>query len=142
MQIILYKYSGDNRVINKTLTNSLTLPCDIITPLNVLSPNVIILTGANRFDYNYAYIPQLHRYYFISNYTLQAGNQIELDLNVDIYHTAKEVFENSESVILRCNEPSDYVDSKFPVEQEYFTESRFIEVFDSANTQNIIVCVR
>ena len=86
MNITLYKTKSANNVINKKLTSEKNLGnnCILADNTSITSPTVII-GGIKSLDtiseYNYAYIPQCHRYYYLS------GGRIKLLLTVDVLKT-------------------------------------------------------
>ena len=92
MNITLYKTKSANNVINKKLTSEKNLGnnCILADNTSVTSPTVII--GGIRSldtisDYNYAYIPQCHRYYYINDIIALSGGRVKLFLTVDVLKT-------------------------------------------------------
>ena len=64
MEIRLYNTSDDRIVVNKTLTDELILEGTLKESLNVLSPSVMVTVDVS--EYNYMYIPEFDRYYYIN----------------------------------------------------------------------------
>lgn len=87
---ILYQYSGKNNVINKTLENPQNVTGLMIEPFDVMHPK-IKFRCAPPFIYNYIFISQLNRYYFISNTEILNANTVLLTLTIDVLKT----YENS-----------------------------------------------
>lgn len=82
MDIKLYYNSSDNRCINKTLSTSYTITGTLRDETSVINPEIIIKNeGAIR--YNYAYIPEFKRYYYINNIESVRQNVWKLYLKVD-----------------------------------------------------------
>ena len=82
MEIRLYNNVSDNRTIRKKLLNEFSLTgtlrdsCSLIEPvINIESPNVL--------RFNYAYIPDFQRYYFVKEITNLRKNIWTLELEVD-----------------------------------------------------------
>lgn len=66
MDITLYSYTGDKNKINKELSGGVSLNNGTLRESsNVVEPDILI--GTNPEPYNYAYIPQFGRYYWITN---------------------------------------------------------------------------
>lgn len=82
MNITLYNTKSPNNTVNKTLTNAYNITVQLKTPTNVLKPT-IILGGVNITGYNYCYIPDFGRYYYISDMATEYANINERTLEVD-----------------------------------------------------------
>lgn len=90
MVITLYQYNGKNNVINKNLTNGVNVDGSIKQPFNILRPSVnfrITQTLQNVKNYNYAYIADLGRYYFINTIDAISTDVFVLSLSVDVLKT-------------------------------------------------------
>ena len=78
MNITLYKTKSANNVINKKLVSEKNLgnSCIMADNTSVTNPTVIIggiVSLDTISDYNYAYIPQCHRYYYINDIIALSG---------------------------------------------------------------------
>lgn len=69
MQIILYNTASENNEIHKSLSSGVTFTGDIRDSgaVDVVRPEILI--ASNVYGYNYAYIPDFGRYYFIREIT-------------------------------------------------------------------------
>lgn len=119
MLIDLLYTTDDPRVVSKSTTNVSTgvdmTPkgnFDLCTPLVVLAYNTAYL-GAN-----YAYIPELARYYYINDMVLSPGSQIVLQLAVDVLKTWDIQIRACEGVVVRSESiGSNYLpDDKYPID--------------------------
>lgn len=119
MLIDLLYTTDDPRVVSKSTTNVSTgvdmTPkgnFDLCTPLVVLAYNTAYL-GAN-----YAYIPDLARYYYINDMVLSPGSQIVLQLAVDVLKTWDAQIRACEGVVVRSESiGSNYLpDDKYPID--------------------------
>lgn len=63
MIIKLYKTEDDPRVVDKTLTNEISITGTCKDTLDTFAPTILI--GQDVTGYNYMYIPVFERYYFI-----------------------------------------------------------------------------
>ena len=92
MNITLYKTKSANNVINKKLISEKNLGnnCIMADNTSVTSPTVIVggITSLDRIsNYNYAYIPQCQRYYYINDIIALSGGRVKLVLTVDVLKT-------------------------------------------------------
>ena len=92
MNITLYKNKSANNVINKKLESEKNLGnnCILADNTSVTSPTVIIggITSLDTIsNYNYAYIAQCHRYYYINDIIALSGGRVKSILTVDVLKT-------------------------------------------------------
>lgn len=97
----LYKTSTPNNYITKTLSNEISLDCVYKDTVSVIKPTLVINTSTNLATYNYAYISDNNRYYYITNIKHVKNNIYELDLKVDVLFSHKTEILNNNAVIER-----------------------------------------
>lgn len=83
MTITFYKTTSPKQQVNKSLTNATNLNVQLKTPTDMLKP-IIILGGVDLTSYNYCYIPDFNRYYYISNATTEYNNISGRECSVDV----------------------------------------------------------
>lgn len=83
MDIVLYVNNSERQAITKTLTNGLTLTGSLRNESSVINPTILIETS-NPSSYNYAYIPEFGRYYFITDMVSVRTNLWRMSLSVDV----------------------------------------------------------
>ncbi len=137
MVIKLYKNSSDKRYINKTITDEKTLSsCRIYNDNSNSTPSIKIETDSViPSGYNYAYIPDFGRYYYITD--IEVGNGfIIVNLSVDVLMTYKTAILGSEVIVSRQqNQFNTYLaDEKF---KSYEYEKQFVHAFSSPFTKNL-----
>ena len=91
MTITLFKTADDKRVVNKTLTELITVDCNVYHNCDIYSPNLLLEYNDDIYDANYMYIPTFKRYYFINNVTLDAGQRMVVSGAVDVLYTYREL---------------------------------------------------
>ena len=86
MRLYLYRTNDLNNVVDKTLTNETILNINLKRDTDIMRPK-IPLAKSGSIDlktFNYAYIPDLNRYYFI-NVVESINNNVDvLYLEVDV----------------------------------------------------------
>ena len=80
---------------------------------NILTPSILI-EGENFSEYNYAYIQQFHRYYFIESMDVVRKNLWRVNLTVDVLESFKTSIKAQKVIICDSEEngASDYIDGK------------------------------
>lgn len=86
MTCTLYTNKQDKATLKKFLSDgrcyTITFKDDnieIINPTIIISSHITVLK-----EYNYVYLPNLNRYYFINGFSSLFGNRTELSLSVDV----------------------------------------------------------
>ena len=150
MNITLFKTKSANNVINKKLTSEKNLGnnCILADNTSVTSPAVII-GGIKSLDtitdYNYAYIPQCHRYYYINDIIALSGGRVKLLLSVDVLMSFKADILNSTQLVTRQkNQGKMYLantdwtlDGRTYLRSQYFNENHF----DTQNDTFVLITV-
>ena len=150
MNITLYKTKSANNVISKKLVSEKNLgnSCVLGDNTSVTSPTVIIGGIASLdsiSDYNYAYIAQCHRYYYINDIIALSGGRVKLILSVDVLMTYKTDILNSTQLVTRQkNQGKMYLanadwtlDERTYLRSQYFNENHF----DTQNDTFVLITV-
>lgn len=107
MNISFYKIADISNKITKrlpdnaplTLTGVLKDNCDLLNP-------VIMIENSGVPDFNYAYIPQFSRYYFMSPAVAVTNNMWEIKLHVDVLYTYRQAILSAPCIVAKSS--SDY----------------------------------
>lgn len=111
----MYNTSDSNNTINKTLANetefNIKLKGDtsITRPVVVLHSNSIIL-------FNYAYIPEFNRYYFVDKIELFPNDIYNISLKVDVLESFKNDIKNSRGLISKQTNINNYYNDSYESE--------------------------
>lgn len=83
MEIVLYITGSERQAIRKALQNELELIGSLRGESSVINPSFLIEID-NPSQYNYCFIPEFNRYYFITNITSVRTRIWRIDCNVDV----------------------------------------------------------
>lgn len=110
MNCTFYKTISPNEKITKELTDSIQTTCEIIDMTNILTPKIIV--NSEYINYNYIYLSDLNRYYFITDIVI-SNNYIILSLSIDVLYTYRSNILNSEFFVERSTNfhPTDIPDN-------------------------------
>ena len=88
MKIEFYKNSSEKNKIGKFLSSVLTLNGNLRDECSITSPSILV-EATSLVDYNYCYIPEFKRYYFISDITSVRNNLWRVSLKCDVLESFK-----------------------------------------------------
>lgn len=110
--IILYKITDKPNVLNKTLNNALNITGKFRTELNNMDLIVEIqynnIEQIQQSNYNYVYITDLDKYYFITSFEIINNKIISLNLHIDVLMTYKTDILNSYGLLTQGNNTNMY----------------------------------
>ena len=147
MNVILYNNKSDKRNLNKNLSEIKTVSATAKGEINIISPTLILDYFST--DFNYCYISDFNRYYFVNSITLLSGHRLQLDLSIDVLMTYKEEIKNLRVNVLRYEniEPTFLTDSRIPLFSDTtqkvieFPENIFNLESPSENSKNFLLTV-
>ena len=90
MDIIFYNTSSERNALNKVLREGATLHGTFRDECSVSDPEFIIESDTNFTNYNYVYIPEFSRYYFITEITSVRTLVWRISLHVDVLMSFKD----------------------------------------------------
>ena len=98
MQIEFYKNSSEKNKIGKFLSSVLTLNGNLRDECSITSPSILV-EATSLVDYNYCYIPEFKRYYFISDITSVRNNLWRVSLKCDVLESFKKDILNLSCIV-------------------------------------------
>ena len=98
MNITFYKNSSEKEKIGKSLSGGLTLSGNLRDECSITSPSILV-EATSLVDYNYCYIPEFKRYYFISDITSVRNNLWRVSLKCDVLESFKSDILNSSCIV-------------------------------------------
>jgi hypothetical protein len=139
MTVIFYKYNDIKNKINKTLSGGLTVN-DVImhNDFDITAFELLIKNSNFNSEYNYCYIQDLGRYYFIESVEKMNGTIYKIRLTVDVLKSFSTQIENINAVITKSENPDDnFVDCE---KSENYT-SEVINLTDNFNHSGNLILV-
>ena len=139
MTVIFYKYDGIKNKINKTLENGLTVNDVVIQNDFDITVFELLIKDTNfNSEYNYCYIQDLGRYYFIESVERMNGTIYKIKLTVDVLKSFSTQIENIQAIITKSENPDDnFVDCE---KSENYT-SEVINLTDNFNHSGNLILV-
>lgn len=117
-------YSGFTKPDNSTRLPDTgdTFPCLVVEPCGVINPRISLANGVawNPSKYNYAYIQEWRRYYWVNEWTFDSGRWY-VELTVDTLTSFKDEILSREEYIVRSASEYDLsiIDQLYPAKAEY-----------------------
>ena len=107
MQIQLGNTTSPQRKIYKNFTVGVTKTVQLLDTEDVCNPQIVLTYNPDDTvtvdRYNYAYIPQLHRYYWVEHISEVIGSMCTLTLRVDVLMTYKPDIANTDLMVVRSS---------------------------------------
>ena len=82
--ISLFKTASENNRVVKDLTDEKQLSGELRNQTSVLNPSIRIESAENIAGYNYCYIPEFGRYYYITDITSVRTRVWEVSMRCDV----------------------------------------------------------
>lgn len=139
MTVIFYKYNDIKNKINKTLENGLTVNDVVIhNDFDITSFELLIKNSDFNSEYNYCYIQDLGRYYFIESVEKMNGTIYKIRVSVDVLKSFSTQIENINAIIVKSENPdNNFVDCE---KSENYT-SEVINLTDNFNHSGNLILV-
>lgn len=109
MQVKLFKVNDPDNKLEKTLNNEITVNGDFRGSVNIDAPT-ISLVGSSYTNYNYCFIPDLNRYYFITDMTLERKNYLICDLKLDVLQSYADKIKTGFGTAVESVNGNNYID--------------------------------
>ena len=99
--ISLFKTASENNRVVKTLTDEKQLSGELRNQTSVLNPSIRIESADNISTYNYAYISEFGRYYYITDITSVRTNCWIISLRCDVLMSYSDQIKAITGVVVR-----------------------------------------
>lgn len=98
MEIKLYKTSSPRKKLVKELSDGITLAGTLRAQSSVMAP-AFTVQDVSAIGYNYCYIPDFGRYYYINGINALRANLFELSLGIDVLMTYAEEIRTNYAIV-------------------------------------------
>lgn len=141
MTIKLYKTPSEVNKVTKVLNDELSLTGELRESSSVITP-IIKIEDDDLTDYNYAYIPDFGRYYFITNITSVRNDLWELAMRVDVLMTYADEIKANTAVIARNSNLWNlyYQDEQFKILNYETIQTKAFGVSLNPSSQIVLIC--
>ena len=141
MTIKLYKTASEVNKVTKVLTDELELTGELRESSSVITP-IIKIEDDDLTDYNYAYIPDFGRYYFITNITSVRNDLWEVAMRVDVLMTYASEIKANTAVIARNSNLWNlyYQDEQFKILNYETIQTKAFGVSLNPSSQIVLIC--
>lgn len=109
--INFYSYNGHPNTVNKQLGDFTAIEGDLRQTFDVLRPTVT-LRKQPRPTFNYCYIPDLGRYYFVERVSFEGNNAYELSLRIDALKTYESEILAATGRVTERDNPDPYISNR------------------------------
>ena len=137
----LYKNSSENNDVMKNITEEHIVQGYSRVVVDMLNP-VIELAGIEVNQYNYCYVQELNRYYYIENINISPNGVYRLSMRCDVLMTYRDDILASHGLIMKNREYNPYT-GDIDTESRYTLEKHeFENGFDFTNGDFVFVTMR
>ena len=102
--ISLFKTVSENNRVVKTLTDEKQLSGELRNQTSVLNPSIVIESAENISTYNYAYIPEFSRYYYITEIISVRTNCWAVSMRCDVLMSYKDEIQSMNVILNNTQE--------------------------------------
>lgn len=99
--VTLYVSGSPVEKIGKSLSSGTDFSCELKDDTSILNPKIKIYSTSNLSGYNYMYIPEFGRYYYINDISSPRNNEWDISAHVDVLETYKTAILANSAVIKR-----------------------------------------
>lgn len=128
MIMYLYQMTQEKNRIKKNVSGGVKFEGTLRADSDIVNPSIMVEASANTVcGYNYAYIPDFKRYYFINNTNAYRTGLSIISCTVDVLTSFQTTILNSNCIISRSSRSGDtevyfdLPDDRFPVKQSETT---------------------
>lgn len=100
MTIKLYRNLSEEIAVTKNITDEITYTGNLRSESSVIDP-VIMIEAVNLADYNYAWIEEFHRFYFIRDISSVRTGLWRLTMHVDVLSTYAGYIKDNNAIMSR-----------------------------------------
>lgn len=99
--VTLYVSSSPVEKIGKSLSSGSDFSCELKDDTSILNPKIKIYSTSNLSGFNYMYISEFGRYYYINDISSPRNNEWDISAHVDVLETYKTAILANSAVVRR-----------------------------------------
>lgn len=143
MIVHIYKCSDSRNTLNKTLTDEKEITANANRDVDIINPVMMLVTVENIAEYNYIYIPEFQRYYFIESMKVNRTGIYEVNLHEDVLFTYRDKIKECKGLITESNKNVDgyYNNLSIPIDVRPNTKKFTFPNSFPSETTNVLVVV-
>lgn len=140
MTIKLYRNMSEEIAVTKNITDEIVYTGSLRSESSVIDP-VILIEAANLSDYNYAWIEEFHRFYFIRNIVSVRTGLWRLTMHVDVLTTYAGYIKENNGIISRNSNVWNlyYQDDQFKILNYETIQTKAFGVSLSPSSQFVLI---
>ena len=100
MTITLMSTSSPPNYVNKSVTTVATLTGTLRQPTSVVDP-IVTVEIASPVGFNYVYIPDFNRYYFVKGIVSEKNTLVSISMHVDVLMSYKSNIMSAQAIVKR-----------------------------------------
>lgn len=142
MQITFYKNNSEPERFNKSLSGDHVVTGSLKESSNIINPVIMFEGDPSDFPsvYNYAYIPDFNRYYFVGDPAAYRSNLVVVPLHVDVLMSFKDAILSNQAIIDKQDSGNNYINdgSWLRESREFYTIKTFEDGFEDTGEYILI----
>lgn len=99
MNIILCNNSSERNEVNKNISSGATFDCTLRSETSVSDPALLLEFDGNLSQFNYCYIPEFARYYYITDITSVRNKLWQIKAHVDVLMSFRQAILSSVAIL-------------------------------------------
>lgn len=150
MVLKFFSINEDPRVVNKSVNLNNPAATVTINPTDIkeiLEPTFVITNGSQiTSDYNYMYISEFKRYYFITNMSLDKSNNMIITTHVDVLKTYADSISEVNGMIIRSTKATgEMIDKSLPINENvkelevYHSDEPVVNLINGSSDPHILL---
>ena len=142
LTMTMYKTKSPNNALAKTCTDAIAYPFVLKDDTSVVDPVLIVNTTTNISKYNYLYIDEFDRYYFIRDIVSVRNNVYEIHAHVDVLMSYQSEIKTMQGTMARsATVYNTYVDDIIPKKTRPLVTTRAFSTSFNKNDASIVLVV-
>lgn len=119
IDVNFYTFDKKSNSTKRPTEAATTYKCNLIEPTSFTAPDIALVAPAKPTAYNYAYIPEFSRYYFIQDWAFSAGLW-RASLSVDVLASYRDYIGSQKQYVLRSASSFDtnIIDTLYPTKND------------------------